>query len=167
MLEISNISNEHVEVIKNDYPYLHNLWFSGVCQTKEELVIDLLIGSDYLWGFQKGQTIQGELEGLVAVETKLGWVLSGPLKRKGLDSQQEVSLNFVARESVAIVKDSLESTVSQLWDQGSLGIKVSDDVHGFQWPEFLDCSKLPARSHLCLSPPSPTPSFSVPSTSSV
>ena len=40
-------------------------------------------------------------------------------------------------------------------------------LHGFQWPEFLDCKKLPARPRLCLSPPSPTPLFSVPSTSSV
>ena len=65
--EISNISNEHVEVVKNDYPHLRNLWFSDVCQTKEELVIDLLIGSDYLWEFQKGRTIRGESEEPVAV----------------------------------------------------------------------------------------------------
>lgn len=125
--EISNISNEHVEVIKNDYPHLRNLWFSDVCQTKEELVIDLLIGSDYLWEFQKGRTVRGESEEPVAVETELGWVLSGPLKRKGLDSLQEVSVNFAACDSV--VKDSLESAVSQLWDLESLGIKASDDVH--------------------------------------
>ena len=40
-------------------------------------------------------------------------------------------------------------------------------LHGFQWPEYLDCKKLPARPRLCLSPPSPTPLFSVPSISSV
>ena len=57
--EISNISNEHVEVVKNDYPHLRDLWFSDVCRAKEELVIDLLIGSDCLWEFQKGRTIGG------------------------------------------------------------------------------------------------------------
>ena len=46
MPEISHITNEHGEVVKNDY--LRDLWFSDVCQTKEELEIDLLIGSDYL-----------------------------------------------------------------------------------------------------------------------
>ena len=46
--EISHITNEHAEVIKNDYPHLRDLWFSDVCQTKEELEIDLLIGSGYL-----------------------------------------------------------------------------------------------------------------------
>ena len=38
---------------------------------------------------------------------------------------------------------------------------------GLQRLEFLDFSKLPARPRLCLSPPSPTPWFSVPSASSV
>ena len=79
---ISNISNEHVEVIKNDFPHLRDLWFSDVCRTKDELEIDLLIGSDYLWEFQKGRTVRGEPEESVAVETELGWVLSGPLKEE-------------------------------------------------------------------------------------
>ena len=85
--EISNICNKCIEVAKNDFPHLRDLWFSDVCQTKEELVIDLLIGSDYLWEFQKGRTIRGEPEEPVAVETELGWVLSGPLKRKSFRQQ--------------------------------------------------------------------------------
>ena len=51
---ISNRSNKHVEVVKNDFLHLRDLWFSNVCRTKDELEIDLLIGSDYLWEFQKG-----------------------------------------------------------------------------------------------------------------
>lgn len=127
--EISRISNEHVEVVKNDFPHLRDLWFSDVCQSKEELEIDLLIGADYLWEFQKGKTVRGEAEEPVAIETELGWVLSGPLKRKESDSKQEVSVNFVAQDSVAIDRASLESEVSKLWDLDSLGIKVTDEVH--------------------------------------
>ena len=127
--EISHISNEHVEVVKNDFPHLRDLWFSDVCKTKEQLEIDLLIGADYLWEFQKGTTIRGEAEEPVAIETELGWVLSGPLKRKESDSKQEVSVNFIAQDSAAIERASLESEVSKLWDLDSLGIKVSDEVH--------------------------------------
>ena len=78
--EISRISNEHVEVVKKDFSHLRDLWFSDICRTKEELGIDLLIGSDYIWKFQRGQTIRGEPEEPVAIETELGYVLSGPLK---------------------------------------------------------------------------------------
>ena len=126
---ISNISNEHVEVVKNDFPHLRDLWFSDVCRTKKELEIDLLIGSDYLWEFQKGRTVRGESEEPEAVETELGWVLSGPLRGREPDSKQEVVVNFVAQDSIAIVSDRLESTVGKLWDLESLGIKASDEVH--------------------------------------
>ena len=49
----------------------------------EELEIDILIGADCLWSFQKDCTIRGGGGGLdepVAVETELGWVMSGPMK---------------------------------------------------------------------------------------
>lgn len=39
---------------------------------------DLLIGSDYYWNFVTGETKRGE-EGPIAVNSKLGWLLSGPL----------------------------------------------------------------------------------------
>lgn len=40
--------------------------------------IDLLIGSDYYWNFVTGETKRGD-EGPVAVNSKLGWLLSGPI----------------------------------------------------------------------------------------
>ena len=73
--ENSDISNEHVEVVKNDFLHLRDLWFSDVCQSKEELEIDPLLGVDYLWGFQRGRTVRGESEEPFAIETELGWVL--------------------------------------------------------------------------------------------
>ena len=113
---ISNISNKHVEVVKNEFPHLRNLWFSNVCGTKDELEIDLLIGSNYLWEFQKGRTVWGEPEEPVAVQTELGWVLSSPLRVKEPDSKQEVVVNFVVQDSIVIASDSLQSTVIKLWD---------------------------------------------------
>ena len=130
--EISHISNEHVEVVKNDFPHLRDLWFSDVCQSKEELEIDLLIGADYLWEFQRGRTVRGESEEPVAIETELGWVLSGPLKRRYEFSEasvQEVSVNFISQDSAGLDKASLDREVSRLWDLESLGIKSSDEVH--------------------------------------
>ena len=130
--EISRISNEHVEVVKNDFPHLRDLWFSDVCQSKEELEIDLLIGADYLWEFQRGRTVRGESEEPVAIETELGWVLSGPLKRRYEFSEasvQEVSVNFISQDSAGLDKASLDREVSRLWDLESLGIKSSDEVH--------------------------------------
>ena len=78
--EISSIPNTHVEFVKSDYPHLKGMWFSDVSKGRDEMIIDVLVGADYLWHFQKGCTIEGKIDEPVAVETKLGWVLSGPLK---------------------------------------------------------------------------------------
>ena len=56
---ISEIINEHVEIIKKDYMHLKKLWFSDVCKSKEVLEIDILVGMDFSHNLQDGQTIQG------------------------------------------------------------------------------------------------------------
>ena len=57
--EISTIQNSHVEIAKYEYPHLKGLWFSEVSNGREEMFIDVLIGADYLWSFQKWCTIRG------------------------------------------------------------------------------------------------------------
>jgi len=78
--EISSIQNGHIELVKGEYPHLKGLWFSDVRKGSDELEIDVLVGADYLWNFQKECTIRGKPDEPVAVETELGWVLSGPMK---------------------------------------------------------------------------------------
>ena len=61
------------------------------------MVIDVLVGTDYLWHSQKGCTIRVNFNEPVAVETELGWVLSGPMR--GQDTCSDIHLtqvNFVA-----------------------------------------------------------------------
>ena len=74
--------------------------------------IDLLVGADYLWLFQGGRTIRGERDEPVAVETSLGWVLSGPMRADVYHSQ--VSTNLVT-ESVESETD-VERLAQKLWD---------------------------------------------------
>jgi len=126
--EISSIPNTHVELVKSDYPNLRGPWFSDVSEGRDEMVIDVLDRADYLWHFQKGCTIRGNFDEPVAVETKLGWVLSGPMK--GQDTCSDVhftQVNFIA--SSVEEKESLED-VQRLWDLESLGIReITDQVH--------------------------------------
>ena len=92
---------------KNDFPHLRDLWFSDVCQTKEGLKIDLVIGADYLWEFQRGRTVRGKSKEPFAIETELGCVLSGPLKRRYEFSEtgvQELSVNIISQDSAGLDK---------------------------------------------------------------
>ena len=129
--EICSIQNAHVELARNEYPHLKGIWFSDVCKEQEELEIDVLIDSDYLWSFQTGSTRRGRAGEPVAVETELGLVLSGPLKMQGTDSASVAQVNFVAQRKNI---ESLERDVQKLWSFEALGINEKDKVH----EEFLD-----------------------------
>lgn len=59
----------------------------------------------------------------MAVETCLGWVLSGPLK--GSRDYTPVSVNFVGHVS----NQELQDSAQKLWDFETLGIREEDEVH--------------------------------------
>ena len=117
------------------------MWLSDVSRHEDELEVDLLVGADYLWRFQTGRTIRGEADEPVAVETELGWVLSGPLKGREIDKEQELQVNFVTTESS--VSDGLERDIHKLWDLETLGIRECDEIH----QEFVDNIAFNGQSH--------------------
>lgn len=45
-----------------------------------------------------------------------------PPEKKETDSKQEVSVNFIAQDSTAIDRASLDNEVIKLWDLDSLGL---------------------------------------------
>ena len=119
---ISQIRNEHIERCKREYADLQGLWFSDVSKYEDALEIDVLTGADYLWCFQGGRTIRGERNEPVAVETCLGWVLSGPMK--GQIEGRETSVNFVGSERIG--EQTIEQSVHKLWDLETMGIRELD-----------------------------------------
>ena len=123
--EISSITNEHVEILKKDYSHLQRIHFSDVAKDEDFLKVDILVGSEFIWEFQKGQSIRGGPNEPIAVKTTLGWVLSGPLKISK-SSETEYSINLV---SSAIKDKQLEECLYKLWDLDTLGIRENDEVH--------------------------------------
>lgn len=88
----------------------------------------MLIGADYLWSFQEGRTIRGEPNEPVAIESHLGWVLSGPLRGHCEDSQ--IIVNFVGHDlSRNGDNPELEECVAKLWDFETLRIREDNEVH--------------------------------------
>jgi len=58
--------------------YLSHLDLADHCSEEACLEIDILIGCDHYWKLVTGQILH-EADGPVAVNTRLGWVLSGPV----------------------------------------------------------------------------------------
>ena len=60
------------------HPHLVGLELADFSSSESSLPVDVLIGSDYYWELVMGSVCRGA-NGHTAVNTKLGWVLSGPL----------------------------------------------------------------------------------------
>ena len=64
----------------------------------------------------------------VAIESRLGWVLSGPLR--GFCEDSQIIVNFVGHDlSRNGDKRELEECVAKLWDFETLGIREDNEVH--------------------------------------
>ena len=104
-----------------------------------EADVDILIGADVIWRFMSGETRQGESPNSpIAIATKLGWVLSGPMAEIPKSKMSSVNLNathtlFVANSGIRAQTDEvLQNQVNRFWELESIGIvdKESDSVHG-------------------------------------
>ena len=117
-----------MEIARNDYPHLANIWFSDVCQKDEKLEIDILVGTDYLWRFQTGQIVRGRIDEPVALETTLGWVASGPLKySSSANGAQKVGVHCVAKCNTQ--SDQLDENVKRMRDLETIEVIESKEMH--------------------------------------
>ena len=105
------------------YLHLMNLNFMEPSEDTAQRGPDILIGCDYYWEFVLDETVRGE-HGPVAVRTRLGWVLSGPVSPRSPGS----STNFVTHVlNVGTVTQSdvnkgLEQQLRAFWELESIGI---------------------------------------------
>ena len=84
--------------------------------------VDMLIGSDIYWDLVTGETIRGQ-SGPVAVNTRLGWVLSGPAEP---DGQQDPTVSLMTTHTLQVSALEDKDTVVLLqsfWELDSFGSK--------------------------------------------
>ena len=79
----SSLSNQRTKLAKARYEHLKNLYLSDYVDRGSDLKVSVLIGSDYYFKFMPGRCIRGVEDSPVALESSIGWVLSGPMKRGG------------------------------------------------------------------------------------
>lgn len=86
--------------------------------------IELLIGSEYYWNFVTGETKRGK-EGPIAVNSKLGWLLSGPVNET-VDRSYITHSNLIIDGQSSLFQpsqdDVLADTLKSFWETESIGI---------------------------------------------
>lgn len=121
------LSGQPMEVAVEHFSYLHRLDLADA-DSSERSEIDVLIGADYYWKVATGRFKHGQV-GPTAVETRFGWVLSGPVP--GF-SQTTIS-NFVSSHVLKVgCTDqldlaSIDKKLQAFWDLGTMGIREGED----------------------------------------
>ena len=110
------------------YPHLEWLELADESCTTDNESINLLIGSDYYWSVVTGETIVGD-HGPVAVSSKLGWLVSGPLCDY-IDSGPTYCNAIVAKNELPCSdNERLLTMLRQFWDTESIGILPDSTDH--------------------------------------
>jgi hypothetical protein len=99
----------------SDMPHLKNLTLAHPITAEEHFRISLLIGADYYWDIVEDEVIRGP--GPTAVASKLGYLLSGPLRTPSKPSNTLVNL----LQTITSTKGT-ELDLERFWSLESMGI---------------------------------------------
>ena len=123
----SNISGQRIDIAMNEFDFtedeVNNFNLIGDDYDSE---ISLLIGSDYYWNIVNGEIRRCNVEGLVAISSKIGWIFSGPV---GLNEPSLITAANVTTHVMKVavsIKDDLDTKVERFWKLDSLGINENE-----------------------------------------
>ena len=124
------LADQAINFAVNNYPHLERLRLADFpAERNEPLNCDILIGSNYYWHFLSGRCIRGE-DGPVALESILGWILSGPVhdNAKLLSTQIYLAETHVLKLDVETNgnDNTLNDQLSKFWNLESIGIKGNE-----------------------------------------
>ena len=91
--------------------------------------VELLVGSDFYWPLVSGHVQRGDT-GPVALETKIGWALSGPVERQ----QTEESVTSLMKTHTLFIDNSqkesgnLEGGLKQFWVLEAIGDNRTEEL---------------------------------------
>ena len=123
-----------------EYPYLNGLPLADFPATNDdEMSVHILIGSDFYWNFMKGGVIKSQGWGPVAMESVLGWILSGPISCN-VESAPTVA-NFAQAHTLRVSEikctEAMNEQLSRFWDLESLGISPKEESVYEQFSEEI------------------------------
>ena len=106
-----------VSVSKYSHLQSLNLADSGKLQQSG---IDILVGSNYYWQVVTGDIVSGNC-GPVAISSRFGWLLSGPVSHPSTESNFH-SLIVIGKDQYVSKNDHLIQMLKRFWDNEAVGI---------------------------------------------
>ena len=103
------------------YHHLDGLELADPVSTSDPLQVDMLVGSYHYWRIVTGRVRRG-ISGPVAIETKMGWVLSGPVVQDTSTTALTLTATHALRVETLGTERNLDDQLRQFWELESLGI---------------------------------------------
>ena len=111
----------------SNFEFLKNIELAETNSTEN---VDLLIGSDFYWHLVTGRVKFGKPNEPVALETKIGWILNGPVRDQKNNGSVNVTHSaltehvlYLSSEKEKIDEDSdIERKLEKFWNLESIGI---------------------------------------------
>ena len=117
----SPLSGQRISIVKEECSFLQGLDLAD--KGKGDSDIDVLIGADYYWDTVEREIKRENNKRLIALKSKLGWLLSGPLTTK---RPVAVSVNLpsthVLKVDIALQDETLRDKINAFWSFDSVGI---------------------------------------------
>ena len=149
------IAGQPITLARDTYPHLFGLNLADDSGRSESLAISILIGADHYWKLATGRVRRGKT-GPTAIETVLGWVLSGPVP--GITCG-ETSTNLISAHALKLETSvlqchdcDLDQGLKKFWDLETLGIKegempaYSQFIEGITFQDGRYCVQLPWKN---------------------
>ena len=130
------LAGQPISACVKENQHLATLDLADISDGSSSLEVDVLIGSDYYWSLVTGEVCRGN-GGPIAIQTKLGWVLSGPLSVSGPghSSVNLITTHVLKADALQPELNPLDDTLRSFWELESLGISGPErTVHD----EFVD-----------------------------
>ena len=115
------VNGQKVKFVKSNYPFLKNLKLADEGLLKEN--IDLLIGEDFHWDIVDGSVKRGNGVAQVALGSKLGWLLNGPVTKHNASSlTTQVENNALHIKTINLEQGKIDN----FWKLDLLGIQENE-----------------------------------------
>ena len=109
------------------YPHLKALDFASDLEHDSQFRPDILLGSDQYWTLLTGELIKST-SGPVALNSQLGWILSGPVVVMEAMSKHTALITHVLRVDGMTESKCLEKELHSSWEIESLGIVENESL---------------------------------------
>ena len=131
------LCGQQIDLAKDQHPFLHELQLADDGSTTAKS-IDLLIGADFYWNIVGSKIKRDDHTGLAAISSKLGWLISGPVKSNTESCSVNVTSTHVFKiECQASPQHDPNEQVSEFWRLDLIGI--NEEEPSVYDEKFNDC----------------------------